>query len=219
MATWTNGGNTNYLRKMLFGSVYAIDYTGGSSLTALVTSIKANGLFNASGIGSLSPFASGNDLGTTTDDGVTFAASVDGDDVTVWQSRESARHDITSDVSTAQFMCLETRASVLNMYYNLAFSNPNAAVDAASGFNLPKPQAGTVYRSMLFLGVDTAGVAGEAYGAVLYPKCSVTDKDDIQWHPGDPVQYSLTVTAYPDPAQNNVSAFMAFGGPGWPGVS
>lgn len=219
MATWEsalagNSKSTN-VRKYVFGSTLVRDY-GVDLSTYLTGSPFGSGGDIALTASSSVAGASGAvflDLGYTSGDGATFANSMDGSDTTAWQTRDVIRHDITSDISTVQFSCLETKLGVLALFNNLPVSGGITAPTSASGFSVAKPPAQTVYRSLWVIGVDGTGLQAN-YAAVLLPRCAVSDRDDQTWNSDSEVSYNLTVTAFPDPNFGGLSKKTWYGGPG-----
>lgn len=208
VTTWESlygDAQTQLIRKMLFGGILIMDWDPSGDLSAF-TAFQSDGtLADLSGTDFV-------DIGPLTADGVDFNPAVAGSDTMIWKSRQPARHDITSDVETAAFVPNGTSPTTIALYRNL----PLTGLDPISGSTstrIAKPTAGTIYRSLLFLGAD--GEADQAaYGAILYPKCSVTDKANSTWKTDTEIQRGLTVTPYVDPVCGT-DVVEEWDGPGW----
>jgi hypothetical protein len=90
--------------------------------------------------------------------------------------------------------------------------------NATSGeVKISKPtRPGSKYYRVLAIGVDLVDGAGEYYIARFLPRAKVTDKDDQAYQSSDdsPVTWSVTLTAFEDPALGTAEEFF-YGGPGW----
>jgi len=201
---------------MLFGSVVLQDYQASAASAYAATGYTPFGASDGS-FATGSPGVSGApgswfDLGYTSADGAKFSRAVSGDDVLGWQSRFVLRHDVTSDVLTVAFTQLETKPSVLSLYYNNLFS-ANASLTASAGINITRPAAQTVYRTAIFYGADGTGTQAN-YCAVMLPYCAVTDVGEVDFNAGTETNYPFTMTAFVDQYMLS-DCRVWFDGPGW----
>lgn len=208
MPTWDSlfGGRAELVRKMLFGSLLLKDYDPAASLTTFTPFEATTGELR-------SLTADGfRDAGYLSDDGVTFSPDIDGEDTGAWQSRDPLRRDVTKDSETAQFTAIETRPETLALYRSLRLAQVGAF--DGKGLTMTKPKVPVMIpRSILAIGVDGEGPSA-IYGAVLYPRASVTDRGDHQWSASEIAGYELTITPYHD----SVAGFAIrwwYDGPGW----
>lgn len=192
-ATWESlygDAQTQLIRKMLFGAVLAMDYDPTNDLSSFTPFATDGTLADLTSSGLV-------DIGPLSSDGATFNPAVAGSDTMIWKSRQPARHDITSDVETAVIVPIGTNPASIALFRNLPFASV-PALSTVAGLTVIKPTTGTIYRTMLFIAAD--GEADQAsYGAILYPKCSVTDKANSLWKTDTEVQRGLTITPFVDP--------------------
>ncbi|MGH3097348.1 MAG: hypothetical protein ACRDMV_15295 [Streptosporangiales bacterium] len=190
------------IRKALQGSVFVAPHTADP--------IAA--LSDATGLVALP--TGYDDVGWTTDDGAQFSRDVSTSDVPAWGSVEPVRRDITSDVTTLQIACLETKKTTIGLYTGADMSTVTA--DSTTGevqVDKPDRPATRLYR-VLSLAVDL-GDAGEIYVARFLPRASVTDFDTQSYTSGDtPVTWPVTMTGYNDSVEGYSERYI-FGGPGW----
>jgi hypothetical protein len=155
------------------------------------------------------------DVGWTSDDGAQFSRSVDTSDITGWGSVEPLRSDVTSDVTTLQIACLETKKSTIGLYTGADMSA--VSPDASTGeVSIEKPaRPGFRYYRVLAIAVDLTD-DGELYVARFLPRARVTDYDDQNFQSSDdsPITWPVTMTGYEDPTLGYSEKYL-FGGPGW----
>jgi hypothetical protein len=155
------------------------------------------------------------DVGWTSDDGAQFSRSVDTSDITGWGSVEPLRSDVTSDVTTLQIACLETKKSTIGLYTGADMSS--VSPDASTGeVSIEKPaRPGFRYYRVLAIAVDLTD-DGELYVARFLPRARVTDYDDqnLQSSDDSPITWPVTMTGYEDPTLGFSERYL-FGGPGW----
>lgn len=146
-------------------------------------------------------------------DGFTFSADTETEEVESFGSVEPTRMDIIRDVTTAQFTPQETNRIVLEMYYNVDLSALEPDENTGEiGFN-QSVEPTTNYRRMIFLSKD--GKAGnEIYMAKIMPRATVTAKADQQHGGGTELTYGMTVTAKVDD-ELGYSVRNVFAGRGW----
>lgn len=146
-------------------------------------------------------------------DGITFSADTEQEDVESFGAPEPTRTDIIRDVTSAQFTCQETNRAVLEMYYNVDLSGiVPAAGTGEVGFN-QATQPHTTYRRMIFLSED-GSPGNEIWIAKIMPRASVTAKADQQHGGGSELAYGMTVTAKVDD-ELGYSVRNIFAGPRW----
>lgn len=204
-ATLYGNARQELIRKMQFGTVLVKDYDPAGDLSTF-TPFDTDGTFADLTSAELT------DVGPLTADGVEYSPSVSGSDTTIWQSRQVARHDVTEDTETAAFSPSGTSPTTIALYRNLLLSAV-PAISASAGLRVTRPNIGTIFRTVLFLAVDGAGDQA-VNAAVLYPKCSVTDKDKSDWKADTEVLRPLTLTPYRDPKVGSDIAEY-WDGPGW----
>jgi hypothetical protein len=155
------------------------------------------------------------DVGWTSDDGAQFSRDVDTSDITGWGSVEPLRSDVTSDVTTLQIACLETKKSTIGLYTGADMSA--VSLDASTGeVSIEKPaRPGFRYYRVLAIAVDLTD-DGELYVARFLPRARVTDFDDqnLQSSDDSPITWPVTMTGYEDPVLGYSERYL-FGGPGW----
>jgi hypothetical protein len=156
------------------------------------------------------------DLGWLSDDGSQFSSDISTSDITGAGSTAPLRSDITADTTTLQVACLETNLQSIGIYTgtDMTTVTPNATSGEVK-ISKPTRPVPTYYR-VLAIGVDFVDGAGEYYVARFLPRMKVTDKDDQAYQSSDdsPVTWSVTLTAFEDPALGTAEEFF-FGGPGW----
>jgi hypothetical protein len=156
------------------------------------------------------------DLGWLSDDGAQFSSDISTSDITGAGSTAPLRSDITADTTTLQVACLETNMQSIGIYTGTDMSTvtPNAT---SGEVKISKPtRPVSKYYRVLAIGVDLVDGAGEYYIARFLPRAKVTDKDDQAYQSSDdsPVTWSVTLTAFEDPALGTAEEFF-YGGPGW----
>jgi hypothetical protein len=155
------------------------------------------------------------DVGWTSDDGAQFSRSADTSDITGWGSVEPLRSDVTSDVTTLQISCLETRKTTLGLYTGADMDA--VTPDPSTGeISIEKPaRPGFRYYRVLAVAVDLTD-DGEYYIARFLPRARVTDFDDqsLQSSDDSPVSWAVTITGYEDPTLGYSERYLV-GGAGW----
>lgn len=191
------------IRKSLDGSVF-ITPRSTANLTAITTGSGAD----------LVTLNAWEDLGWTSSDGVTFGRDIETSDVAAFGSQEPVRSDITTDTTTLQVVCLETKLLTLGLYANVDTTGMQAAATTGE-FKILKPtKSASLFYRVLALFVDETD-DGEIYMARYLPNAKITERAEIQYSSGDdPVQYGLTFTAFNDAAAGTAEAYM-WAGPGW----
>jgi hypothetical protein len=152
------------------------------------------------------------DIGYLDESGVEFTPTYSTADTMSWQTRQALRTDVTADTEQAKIVALQSSPLTDMLYNSLPLSS--AGFLGAAGYALVKPKVPqTVYRSLLFLGVD--GSAGNyQFVATLYPRALMIKPDKQDWVAKTEIQVPLTFEAYPDStAGYTIKRFRD--GPGW----
>lgn len=209
MALWQSlyGGRPELRRKMLFGSVLVKDYDPAFDLSTIEPFDSATGALQDMTTSGLK------DCGRTSSDGVTFAPTVNTDDSTSWQSRQTDRSDMTEDSETAQATFVETNPLTVALFKGVPLADV-PALSATAGMDVKKPPSpSTIYRTVLVIGADSDDPTNGIYGVILYPRCAVTGKGQSQWHVGD-LERQITFTPFFETTMQT-SAVEMYDGPGW----
>jgi hypothetical protein len=127
---------------------------------------------------------------------------------------EPVRRDIVSDVSGLKFTALESKRQTFELAYGVDLST-GATPDATTGeVSFPQPTSpSTIYYRMFAVAMDGTGT-GAFYMARLMPRVAVTEVAEQSWSDGDPLTYSITVTAFTDSTAGYAVKHF-WGGPGW----
>lgn len=176
------------VRKVLAGAVLVAD-----------TSIALPATLTSGATSEIVPFTEFDSLGRISDAGLTASAETESSGVPGWGALEDVRTDIIKRTSTFSFTCLETRKSVMQLYYNVDLSSVTA--DATTGefafTEATKPD--TRYCRMILLGIDGEG-ADQKLIARFLPRATVSEVSEQAWSTEDALAYQLTVTAKIDSA-------------------
>lgn len=138
------------------------------------------------------------DAGWVTDAGLTVKHQENTKDVTAYGTTSPVRTLVSSSSTTFDVTFLENNPVTQAVYYrkalgSVAYDPTGATTIAISGASLPTFAA-------VFDMVDGVNHI-RAYAGV----CAVTARGDQVISSGDPVQYAVTITAYPDSTNNNTS--------------
>lgn len=206
MPSWESVKNhqEHLIRKALEGSVFRAPYSAPAiaSLTGADMALLAMP-------------AGYDDLGRTSNDGAQFGRDVETSDVTSWGAVEPTRRDITSDTTTLQVVCQETKRATIELYTGADLSA--ATPDPTSGeLSVEKPDRPRVaYHRVLVIAVDLSD-AGDIYVARFLPRAQITDYEEQSFQSSDdePISFGVTFTGFMD-ATVGYSEKWLFGGPGW----
>jgi len=138
------------------------------------------------------------ELGYANEDGVTTATATDTNQIRAWQNGDIVRTVQTSHEFTIAFTALETNPAVLEAYYG----NFTAGPGGASG--VVEITGDQPYRGAWVIDV----VDDDQLIRLVIPDGQITERDDVVYAAGDPVQYGLTITCFPDDA--GVKAYKYF---------
>lgn len=171
------------VRKVLAGAVVVAPMA-----TALPTTLTTGASSE------LVPFTDFESLGRISDAGLTASADTESSGVPGWGALEDVRTDIIRRTSTFSFTCLETRKSVMQMYYNVDLDSVTA--DATTGeFSFTEStKPDTRYQRMVLIGIDGEG-ADQKIIARFLPRATVSEVSEQTWSTEDALAYQMTVTA------------------------
>jgi hypothetical protein len=202
-SSWADKKNS-LIRKALTGSVFIASSTV-SNLGAITTT-------GAAGLVSLP--TGWKDLGYITKDGVGYGRETEQSEVTSFGSQVPTRIDQTSDVLSMTVTCQETKLLTLGLYIG-ADTSAVTATATTGETRIAKPEfAANFHYRVLGLFIDESE-AGEIYMGRYFPYAKITERGEQTMSDGDdPVNYSLTFRAEPDPS-SGIDAEWIFGGPGW----
>jgi hypothetical protein len=196
-STWADKKNS-LIRKALTGSVFIASST--------VTNLGSITTTSSAGLVSLP--TGWKDLGYVTKDGVGYGRETNQSEVTSFGSQTPTRIDQTSDVLSMTVTAQETKLLTLGLYIGADTSGVTAAATTGETF------AANFHYRLLGLFVDESE-AGEIYMGRYFPYAKITERGEQTMSDGDdPVNYSLTFRAEPDPS-TGIDAEWIFGGPGW----
>jgi len=190
------------VRKVLAGAV--LDAPMTASLPTSLTTGASSDLSTTTGFTS---------LGRISDAGLSASADTESSGVPGWGALEDVRTDIIRRTATFSFSCLETKKSVLSLYYNqdLSAVTADATTGEVSFTEATKPD--TRYRRMILLGIDGEG-ANAIYIARFLPRATVSEVSEQTWSTEDALAYQMTVTAKIDSTLGYAVKHL-YGGPGW----
>lgn len=155
------------------------------------------------------------DVGLLTTDGVQHSRDVNVSDVRSAGRIDPSRSDITSDQTSIQISCQETKLATIGLYTGQDMSGvtPDGTTGEVSIAKPARPKP-KYYRG-LSIGVDEAD-AGEIYIARYFPRVRVTNFDDQSYtsDEDEALLWPVTLTAYVDSTLGYSERWM-FGGPGW----
>lgn len=194
------------IRKALNGSVFVADVSA-DPITALTDATDKK----------LSALPTGyTDVGWLTDDGMQFSRNVDESDITSFGSTEPTRSDKTSDSTSLQIVCQETRLQTLGLYTGADMTGVTPLTGSGE-IQIAKPATPKdKYYRVLAVAVDqNSDGSGEIYIARFLPSAKVTAWGDQQLANADAaVGYDVTFTAFIDETLG-YSEKQFIGGPGW----
>lgn len=192
------------IRKMVRGSVFIADTTA-DAITQLTDDSDKGLMALPDGY---------DDLGYLTDDGAQFARNVDTSDITSWGETEPTRSDVTSDQTTLQVACQETKKATIGLYTGADMSAVTAAANGEVTIEKPALPDARYYR-VLAIGVDKYQ-GQELYVARFMPNGKVTDYDDQTFQSSDDsaLSWSATFSSFVD-SDLGYSEKWFFGGSGW----
>lgn len=145
-------------------------------------------------------------------DGVNFAREVETSETESFGAQEATRVDITSDSTSASFVCQETNKAVLEMYHNVTLDDSNIDENGELVFENEKTPE-TTYRRFIYVAQD--GSRDNAiYIAKVMPRGTIIDPQEQAWSNEDALAYGMSVSATAD-EDLGFAVRHHFGGPGW----
>lgn len=145
-------------------------------------------------------------------DGVNFAREVETSETESFGAQEATRVDITSDSTSASFVCQETNKSVLELYHNVTLDAANIDENGELIFENEKTPE-TTYRRYIYVSQDGSG-DDAIYMAKVMPRGTITDPQEQAWSNEDALAYGMSVSATAD-EDLGFAVRHHFGGPGW----
>lgn len=135
------------------------------------------------------------------EDGITNGTDMDTTDVDNMSGQQAASF-ITSYAETVQFTMLETTATVLRTRYgnNRVTANGEDVISYTTG--MPKAEHISIVAELLLEGMNKKQ-------RKVFPDAILTDSDDVQYHAGDAIAYSVTFSTFPDKQGNNSYNYFA----------
>jgi hypothetical protein len=155
------------------------------------------------------------DTGLLTTDGIRHSREVNVSDVRSAGRIDPSRSDITSDQTSIQIACQETKLLTIGLYTGQDMSgvtpDPTTGEVSIAKPARPRPR----YYRGLSIGMDETD-AGEIYIGRYFPRCRVTNYDDqpFQSEEDEALLWPVTLTAYVDSTVGYSERWL-FGGPGW----
>ncbi|MDH2424735.1 hypothetical protein [Sphaerisporangium sp. TRM90804] len=137
-------------------------------------------------------------IGAISDDGLAMGFDEDSESFTAWGQTSPFRTVITSSTRTFQFTMWETRRPIVR---SLMFRKDVADLDPTDGVTTfaESGSATPDRRAWIFDIYD-----GDNFERIFVPEGEITDRGDTTAANGEMQGYEITVTAYPDSA-NNIS--------------
>ncbi len=167
---------------------------GGTAGTALASFAPLGTVAPTAAVGAGSTLGSGwYDPGWCTEDGLTRSVDLNTNEINAYGSAVPVRIIKTSRVTTFNIGFLESNPVSLAIYHELPLTGPGALVPDSSGaFDFTEGKARTQLYAAVFDVVD-----GANHIRAVAPQVEVTGQEDFSAAPGNPVQYQVTLTAYP----------------------
>lgn len=153
-------------------------------------------------------------VGYLSTDGIALSVADTETDISAWQSSDPIRSDITKRTTTAKLTGLETNATIIALCNSVDLDSlsPNPTTGELQILT-PSTPTKRYYRAAA-IAVDATD-AGEIWMVRFFPRMSATAIDDQTFSNGDnPIEWGVTLQAYPDPDLGYATASI-FGGPGW----
>lgn len=145
-------------------------------------------------------------------DGVNFAREIETSEVESFGASEATRVDITSDSTSAAFVCQETSRKTLELFHNVDLSDVKATANGEIIFE-QEATPDTTYRRFIHIARDGNG-DNAIYIAKVMPRGTIVDPQEQSWSNEDALAYGMSVTATTD-EELGYAVRHHFGGPGW----
>lgn len=196
------------LRKALVGAVLVGDYSA-----AALTDICTAG-------GTLAPMTGMKSMGKLTTDGISISDELEKSEVRGWGDIAGAsRIDITSTSGSMTFTAMETKAAVIDAFYNVDQTNVEASATTGT-VTFDKPTVPTLRdRRVLALVRDINKSNGlDVYFGVYYPRANLSANGEQALANGDStIPYPLSVQPLVDDTLGTAQRLF-WGGPGLAGL-
>lgn len=131
------------------------------------------------------------DAGGISEDGLTVSFEEESTDFRFYGSRSIQRSIITSESQTFQTTFMEHNEVSLAIYHGKSLSAITPAASTGA-FSLTTGTASTQKYAAVFQVVDDVRIT-----RIYAPSVQVTARGDLQYSAGNPVQFEVTLTAYP----------------------
>lgn len=195
---------TELVRKTIGMSVFMAPYS--SSGIATLTDTDKNLLALPAGY---------EDIGLMTTDGIQYSSEVNISEVRSAGKVEASRSDITSDQTSIEIGCQETKLRTIALYTGADETGitPNPTTGEVS---IAKPARPKIrHWRMLAIGMDDSD-AGEIYIARYFPRVRVGERGEqtYQSEEDEALLWSVTLNASVDSVAGYSERYL-FGGPGW----
>lgn len=134
-------------------------------------------------------------------DGITTSTDMDTTDIDDMDGKTAASF-IASYSEKVQFTMLETTATVLRTRYgsNRVIANGEDVTSYTTG--MPQAEHISIVAELLLEGMNKKQ-------RKVFPDAILTDSDDVQYHAGDAITYSVTFNTFPDKQGNNSYNYFA----------
>lgn len=134
-------------------------------------------------------------------DGITTSTDMDTTDIDDMDGKTAASF-IASYSEKVQFTMLETTATVLRTRYgsNRVIANGEDVTSYTTG--MPNAEHISIVAELLLEGMNKKQ-------RKVFPDAILTDSDDVQYHAGDAITYSVTFNTFPDKQGNNSYNYFA----------
>ncbi|MEU8023754.1 hypothetical protein AB0B88_16215 [Micromonospora haikouensis] len=135
------------------------------------------------------------DAGWCSEDGLKKAVDEQVQTIGAFGTNAPVRKLITSSETTFEIVFLESNPTALSLYHRLPLTGPDAIDVAADGsFSIAEGEPRTAEYSAVFDLVD-----GPNRIRAVVPQLEVTGRQEFSISKSSPVQYGVTLTAYPGP--------------------
>lgn len=129
--------------------------------------------------------------GGISEDGLTVSFEEDNTDIRFYGSRTIQRRVTTNESQTFGLTFMEHNEVSLAVYHKKALNTISPAVSTGA-FSITTGQAATQRYSMVAQIVDDVRIT-----RIVCPAVEVSARGDLQYSAGNPVQFEVTLTAYP----------------------
>lgn len=196
------------LRKSLVGAVLVADYS-----VAALTDICTSG-------GTLAALTGHKSLGKITTEGISLSNEVEKSEIRGWGDISSpSRIDITSETGSMTFQAMETKANVIDAFYNVDQTNVKASATTGSiTFDKPVTPALRDKRVLALVRDINKSNGLDVYLGVYYPRANLSPNGEQTLANGDSaLGYPLTVQPLVDDTLGTAQRLF-WGGPGLAGL-